>query len=175
MLDHVGTIIAALAPELASAGVATEAGTFEDWLATDLATRSAQRVLVVSAQPLDRSRIPTSAGPTALCCPRPGHDDSLADLGVVGSFDVVYLCEIAGIAVDARWLDRAHRMLRPEGRIVLAVEPSEFSFAPLPAGGDARLLGRILTEAGFCRVQIVLRTARLIIATAQRTAGDRER
>ncbi|HXX86714.1 MAG TPA: methyltransferase domain-containing protein [Casimicrobiaceae bacterium] len=169
MLACMGTV--APSPERAATDAATDAEAFEDWLVSDVSALGEARVLVVSPQPLDRRRIPASVGLTMLCSRRGERADTTrgADLGFgSGSFDAVYLCEMTGLAVDPRCLRRAHRALKPGGRVAVVVGPSEFSFAPLPAGGDARLLARILTDAGFCGIEIIRRTTRLIIAAAQR-------
>ena len=172
---RMGPSAAALLLNESSVDTAAEARAFEDWLVDDLSMQSEARVLVVSPQPLDRRRLAAVRGLTILCCPRGGRNDLSAslDLGSARTtFNVVYLHQMIGVAMGGRWADCAYRMLRPGGRIAVAVDPSEFSFAPLPAGGDVRLLGRILTDSGFCRVRLVCHTTRLIIATAQRDAPE---
>src|SRR5262245_17813434 len=158
----------------ASSDVATSSSAFEEWLVGDLSGRDGSRVLVVSPSQLDPRRFATTAAVTMLCCSARASDD--ADPGLAAApFDNVYLHRMIAIAAPGQWLDRARRLLSVGGRVVIAIDPAEFGFAPLPAGGDARLLGRILADAGFCRVEIVHRTARLIIAAAYRDERDRAR
>jgi hypothetical protein len=116
---------------------------FDDWLATDLAAQRGA-TLVISAQ---------RSAPTALPS---------------GIYETVYLDRVVAIAAPSAWLDRAHRALAAGGRLVVGVDPAEFSFAPLPAGGDVQLLGRLLGQAGFCRVELVHRSARRVVVSAQR-------
>jgi len=175
MLVHMGPSAAALPLNESSVDTAAEARAFEDWLAGDLSMQSEAYALVVSPQALDRRRFAAVHGLTILCCPRGGRNDLRAGLDLESArttFDVVYLHQMIGVAMDGRWADRAYRMLRPGGSIVVAVDPSEFSFAPLPAGGDERLLVRILIDSGFCRVRLLRHRTRLIIATAQRDAPE---
>jgi len=161
--------LAASCPVQAPPGTIGSPEPFEEWLASDLrAARDASaRVLVVSPFPLDSTRVrahgrativlqePANAG-----AGRSGHHFAS------GSFDVAYLHRLSVVTLPGRWLERAYRLLEPGGRIAVAVEPAEFSFAPLPAGGDAHLLARMLTDAGFHRPRVLHRSSRLIVAGA---------
>jgi hypothetical protein len=124
-------------------------GTYDDWLDSDLRAHGSGRVLVVSARSLE---------------PAPPLDESL---------DALYLDRVLRMSSLAPSLDRAHRALAAGGRLVVAVDPSEFKFAPLPDGGDVQLLCRLLSEAGFCRVELAHRSAQAIVVTAHRTDPDR--
>jgi hypothetical protein len=124
-------------------------GSYEDWLDADLQSCGGQRALVVSAGSLE---------------PAPPVDESL---------DALYLDRVLRMSSLVPSLARAHRALVPGGRLVVAVDPAEFKFAPLPAGGDVQLLGRLLTDAGFCRVELAHRSAHAIVVTAHRAERDR--
>lgn len=154
----------------ASSDVAAASSAFEEWLVGDLTARDDSRVLVVSPSHIDPRELPGKPAVTMLC----GSERAGADPGFVAeSFDTVYLHRTVDIAAPGRWLDRAHRLLKPGGRLVAVFDPAEFTFAPLPAGGDACLLGRILSQAGFSRLEPVQRTPRLIVASAYRSERDR--
>jgi len=153
-----------------SSDVAAASSAFEEWLVGDLAARNDSRVLVVSPFHFDPRRFTGKPKVTMLC----GAERGGADPGFTAeSFETVYLHRAIDIAAPGRWLDRARRVLKPEGRLVAVFDPAEFSFAPLPVGGDACLLGRILAQAGFSRVEAVHRTPCLIIASAYRSERDR--
>ena len=162
----------------ASHDVAVHPSAFEEWLVGDLLARGDPRVLVVSPLHFDSGHLDPGGRVTALCRSTREGDDARADADcgfAAGSFYAVYLHRMIAIAMPGRWLERARHLLRPGGRVVAAVDPAEFSFAPLPAGGDAQLLGRILIDAGFCRVELLQRALGLIIATAHRDERDRTR
>lgn len=153
-----------------SSDVAPASSAFEEWLVGDLTARDDSHVLIVSPFHIDPRELPGKPAVTMLC----GPEMAGADPGVVAeSFDTVYLHRTVDIAAPGRWLDRARRLLKPGGRLVAAFDPAVFSFAPLPAGGDACLLGRILAQAGFSRLEPVHRTPRLIIASAYRDERNR--
>ena len=135
------------------------------------------RVLVVSPLHFDAMHIDPDGHVTTLCCSTPGEEASAAnERGLVGGdFDAVYLHRVIAIAKPGRWLEKARQLLKPGGRVVAAVDPAEFSFAPLPAGGDTQLLGRILIDAGFCRVELIHRAIGLIVVAAHRDERDRTR
>ena len=142
---------------------------FEEWLASDLraAGDPSARVLVVSPLPLDSTRVRVH-GRATIVWQKPGDADAgrTGPHFASGSFDVAYLHRLSVITLPGRWLERAYRLLEPGGRIAAAVDPAEFSFAPLPAGGDAHLLARMLTDAGFHRPRVLHRSSRLIVAGA---------
>ena len=153
-----------------SSDIASASSAFEEWLVGDLAARNDSRVLVLSPFHFDPRRFTGKPKVTMLC----GAERGGADPGFTAeSFETVYLHRTIDIAAPGRWLDRARRVLKPEGRLVAVFDPAEFSFAPLPVGGDACLLGRILAQAGFSRVEAVHRTPCLIIASAYRSERDR--
>ena len=153
-----------------SSDVAAASSAFEEWLVGDLTTHNDSRVVVVSPFHFDPRRLAGKPEVTMLC----GEERRGADPGLTAeSFDTVYLHRTIDIASPGRWLDRARSLLKPGGRLVAVFDPAEFSFAPLPAGGDACLLGRILAQAGFSRVEAIHRTPRLIIASAYRSNRDR--
>jgi len=153
-----------------SSDIASASSAFEEWLVGDLAARNDSRVLVLSPFHFDPRRFTGKPKVTMLC----GAERGGADPGFTAeSFETVYLHRAIDIAAPGRWLDRARRVLKPEGRLVAVFDPAEFSFAPLPVGGDACLLGRILAQSGFSRVEAVHRTPCLIIASAYRSERDR--
>ena len=164
------TPTALLQPAARTSSDVAASSAFEEWLVGDLKAHNDTRVLVVSPFHFDPRRFPGKPAVTMLC----GAERRGADPGFTAeSFETVYLHRTVDIAAPGRWLDRARRLLKPEGRLVAVFDPAEFSFAPLPAGGDARLLGRILAQAGFSRVEAVHRTPCLIIASAYRSERDR--
>jgi hypothetical protein len=160
-----------------SSDVVAPALAFEEWLVGDLLC-SEVRALVVSPLRFDPIHLDPEGRVTTLCCSPRGGDEASTDAErrfAGDAFDAVYLHRMVAIAMPGRWLERARQILKPGGRIIAAVDPSEFGFAPLPAGGDAQLLGRILIDAGFCRVELIHRAPDLIIVTAHRDERDRTR
>jgi hypothetical protein len=161
----------------ASSDAASPSSAFEEWLVGDLLACEG-RALVVSPLHFDPTHLDPDGRVMTLCCStRAGEEASAAVERRLagGGFDAVYLHRVIAIAMPGRWIEKARQLLKPGGRVVAAVDPAEFSFAPLPAGGDAQLLGRILIDAGFCRVELIHRAPSLIIAAAHRDERDRTR
>jgi hypothetical protein len=161
----------------ASSDADAPSSAFEEWLVGDLLARGDARVVVVSPLKLDPIHLDPDGRVTTLCCSARGVGANFdVDRGFdSGSFDAVYLHRVIAIAMPGRCLGAARHLLKTGGYLVAAVDPAEFSFAPLPAGGDAQLLGRILTDAGFCRVELIHRAPSLIIVAAHRDERDRTR
>jgi len=151
---------------------------FEEWVAAHLDTRADARALVVSSMSLAPRRFDATGTVTTLCRQPTGRetastgvDPQFAD----ATFDAIYLHRMLAIGVPSRWLERACRILKWTGTVFVAAHPADFSFAPLPAGGDAHLLGRLLKEGGFGRIELVSRAPRLIIVAGRRRSGDSAR
>ena len=124
-----------------------ERDAFEAWLAADLAGQAGATLVVT----------PESPAPASLAA---------------GAYAAIYLDRVLTIASPGGWLERARRALSPGGRLVLAVDPADFSFAPLPAGGDLQLLGRWLADAGFCRIELAQRSPQRLVVSAHRAERD---
>ena len=151
---------------------------FEEWLAAHLVTRPNARALVVSSMSLAPRRFDARGTVTTLY--RQPTERESASTGVDAqfadaTFDAIYLHRMITIGVPSRWFERARRILKSTGAVFVAADPADFSFAPLPAGGDAHLLGRLLKDAGFGRIELVFRAPRLIIVAGCRRGGDSPR
>src|SRR5215472_8054344 len=109
-----------------SSDIASASSAFEEWLVGDLTAHNDSRVLVVSPFHFDPRRLPGKPAVTMLCgAVRTGPDPGFKAEG----FETVYLHRTIDIAAPGRWLDRARRLLKAEGRLVAVFDPVEFSFA----------------------------------------------
>lgn len=142
---------------------------FRDWLTVDLAARAVERALVVSALRPDQGAL--FGSPTSVTMlGRSSSDGGPIPVSAfaVGHFDAVYLHRMIRVETSASWLGTLRRILNSGGAILAAADPADFTFAPLPTGGDAFLLGRALREARFCRTELVCRMPRLVVVAAHR-------
>jgi SAM-dependent methyltransferase len=147
-------------------------GAFQEWLTADLLARPVEHALIVSAVPLDvpvmgARKFVTMLRPSSLERGTPDMKWAFAD----GSFDAVYVHRMIRIAASATWLRSAFRVLKPGGTLLASADPSDFKFAPLPAGGDVILLHRAMQAAGFHRPELVCRSPVLIIVAGRRDDG----
>jgi hypothetical protein len=149
-------------------------GAFRDWLATDLLARAVRHALVVSALRADQG--PLLGVHTSVTMLRrwpPDGGSPVLELGFADeSFEAVYLHRMIRVEAPAPWLGTIRRVLTSGGTILAAADPADFTFAPLPTGGDAFLLGRALRAAQFCRTELVCRGPRLVVVAARRDDPD---
>jgi hypothetical protein len=147
---------------------------FRDWLAADLGARPLSHALVISDLGVDAG--PSLGAGKSVTMLRPSAPDAgdqvLASGLAGGSFDAVYLHRMIHVEVPAPWLGTLRRLLRCGGTILAAADAADFTFAPLPKGGDALLLGRALRAARFHRTELVCRGPRLVIVAACRDDPD---
>lgn len=123
------------------------------WLAKEISLHTERLALVVSKSVLDLTTLPSAAAVTQIVAPSGQLNSSVSFADA--TFDRVFLHRIVTHTRGAEWLAQVRRVLRPGGLLFASAYADDFSFTPLPVGGEIHLLKRTLLSSGFEHVELV--------------------
>jgi hypothetical protein len=139
------------------------------WLANELTLRTHQVAAIVvppHQRPEQRETVRTLAVESGIdvytLSSSPSSD--LAELPTA-HFDRVYVFLVLAAVFDRELQCQLHRIVRAQGEIVIVARSEDFSFAPLPLGGDFHVLKRTLAGT-FDSVRLEHRSADFIAISA---------
>lgn len=141
-----------------------------DWIQREITAHSGGPALLICGGPTDERLLGRLPANVLLWRHARGAGGTLGALFADAVFSRIYTHSALAPVGDEPFIADLHRVLRADGTLLASACSKDFAFAPLPAGGDAQALRRVLQLAGFTGIYLEQRGNTSFVMSARRRA-----